>query len=189
MVLGLGLAAFSAADAQIATPSQPDLRESATLRVGPQRAVKTISASARIAKAGAIVEVDAGVYFADVAVWQQDNVTVRAIGGRVRLVAQGAAAEGKAIWVVRAKGMTVEGFDFEGAAVPSGQLSPIQYKAWANRMWGAAYGLYQLGDSRAKACLWQAARHSREPRALLLALTSSLGISRQTAKRLTRSTE
>lgn len=119
MVLGLGLAAFSAADAQIATPSQPDLRESATLRVGPQRAVKTISASARIAKAGAIVEVDAGVYFADVAVWQQDNVTVRAIGGRVRLVAQGAAAEGKAIWVVRAKGMTVEGFDFEGAAVAS----------------------------------------------------------------------
>ena len=73
--------------------------------------------------------------------------------------------------------------------LPSGQLSPIQYKAWANRMWGAAYGLYQLGDSRAKACLWQAARHSREPRALLLALTSSLGISRQTAKRLTRSTE
>ncbi|MEP6587730.1 MAG: hypothetical protein ABJA84_03100 [Polaromonas sp.] len=46
-------------------------------------------------------------------------MTVRAVGGRVRLLAQGAAAEGKAIWVVRAKGMRVEGFDFEGAAVPS----------------------------------------------------------------------
>lgn len=53
------------------------------------------------------------------AVWQRDNITIRAVGGRVRLVAKGAAAEGKGIWVVRAKGMHVEGFDFEGAKVPS----------------------------------------------------------------------
>jgi len=71
------------------------------------------------ARAGAIIDVDSGVYEADVAVWQRDNITIRAVGGRVRLVAKGAAAEGKGIWVVRAKGMRVEGFDFEGAAVPS----------------------------------------------------------------------
>ena len=62
---------------------------------------------------------DAGDYVADVAVWQQDDITLRAVGGRVRLHANGAAAEGKGIWVVRAKGMRVEGFDFEGATVPS----------------------------------------------------------------------
>lgn len=121
------MAGVSAAMGQIATSSPTDLRESITLRVGPQRAIKTISESAKIAKAGATVEVDAGVYVADVAVWQHDNVTVRAVGGRVRLVAQGAAAEGKGIWVVRANGMTVEGFDFEGAAVASRNGAGIRF--------------------------------------------------------------
>ena len=89
------------------------------LRVGRKRSIKTIAASAMQARAGAIIEVDAGDYVADVAVWQHDDITVRAVGGRVRLLAQGAAAEGKGIWVVRSKGLRVEGFDFEGAAVPS----------------------------------------------------------------------
>jgi len=45
-------------------------------------------------------------------------MTVRAAGGRVRLLAKGTAAEGKGILVVRARGMRVEGFDFEGVRVP-----------------------------------------------------------------------
>ena len=90
-----------------------------TLQVGPQRKIKTIAACAYLTRAGAIIHVDSGDYTADVAVWQQDDITIRAVGGRVRLLAQGAAAEGKGIWVVRAQRMKVEGFDFEGAAVPS----------------------------------------------------------------------
>ena len=89
------------------------------LRVGATRAIKTIAMSSIVASAGDIIEVDTGIYLADVAVWQHDDITLRAVGGRVRLLAQGAAAEGKGIWVVRANGMRVEGFDFEGAAVPS----------------------------------------------------------------------
>lgn len=88
------------------------------LHVGPTKAIKTIAESARLAMVGDTIEVDSGDYAADVAVWQHDGVTVRAVGGRVRLLAQGVAAEGKGIWVVRASGMRVEGFDFEGAAVP-----------------------------------------------------------------------
>lgn len=87
--------------------------------VGQRKIVKTIAEAAIRARAGAIIEVDAGTYVGDVAVWQKDNITVRAVGGRVRLLANGVAAEGKGIWVVRATGMRVEGFDFEGAAVPS----------------------------------------------------------------------
>ena len=90
-----------------------------TLQVGPKRNIKTIAACAYIARSGAIILVDSGDYPADVAVWQQDDITIRAVGGRVRLLAQGAAAEGKGIWVVRGNRMQVEGFDFEGAAVPS----------------------------------------------------------------------
>lgn len=88
------------------------------LHVGPTKAIKTIADVARLARAGSTIEVDSGDYAADVTVWEHDDVTVRAVGGRVRLLAQGVAAEGKGIWVVRANGMRVEGFDFEGAAVP-----------------------------------------------------------------------
>lgn len=73
--------------------------------------------------------------------------------------------------------------------LPSGLLNPSQKSAWADRLWGAAYGLYQLGDTRAKVWLWQAVRYTRKPRALLLAVACSLGISRQFAKRLTGSAE
>lgn len=87
------------------------------VRVGPLRDIKTIAKSSYSAGAGAVIYVDAGDYRADVTVWQKDNITIRAVGGRVRLLADGAAAEAKAIWVVRAKGMRVEGFDFFGARV------------------------------------------------------------------------
>jgi hypothetical protein len=42
------------------------------------------------------------------------------------LLAQRVAAEGKGIWVVRASGMRVQGFDFEGAAVPDSNGAGIQ---------------------------------------------------------------
>ena len=101
----------------------------ATLRVGPDRAVRTLAEAARLAPAGATLEVDAGTYRADVAVWSQQDLTLRAIGGRVRLVADGAAAEGKAIWVVRSPRMSVEGFDFEGAAVAGRNGAGIRLEA------------------------------------------------------------
>ena len=100
--------------AQAAGP--PDAHQ--VLQIGPHRTIKTIAAAANLARAGATIEVDSGAYLGDVAVWQQDNVTIRAVGGRVRLIAAGASAEGKGIWVVRANRMRVEGFDFEGATVP-----------------------------------------------------------------------
>ncbi len=109
----------NASHAQTLAQSVPAQTASLTLRVGPHHEIKTIAQAARQAGAGATIEVESGTYTADVALWQDDNVTVRAVGGRVRLLANGAAMEGKGIWVVRAKGMRVEGFDFEGAAVPS----------------------------------------------------------------------
>ncbi|MEO7129230.1 MAG: hypothetical protein ABI040_10280, partial [Rhodoferax sp.] len=88
------------------------------IHVGPHQTIETIADAERLAMAGATIDVDSGTYTGDVAVWTRDNITLRAVGGRVRLLANGAAAEGKGIWVVRAHGMRVEGFDFEGAKVP-----------------------------------------------------------------------
>lgn len=98
------------------------------IRVGPSRDIKTIAEAAYRARAGAIIEVDSGEYMADVAVWTQDRITVRAVGGRVKLVAAGAAAESKAIWVVRAGQMWVDGFDFTGARVPDRNGAGIRFE-------------------------------------------------------------
>lgn len=102
-------------------------RPSKILRVGRGRAIDSIAKAARLASTSSVIEVEAGDYLGDVAVWQQDGLTIRAVGGRVRLVALGASAEGKGIWVVRAEGMLIEGFDFEGAAVPSRNGAGIRF--------------------------------------------------------------
>jgi hypothetical protein len=87
-------------------------------RVGPSYALKTLSAAAAQAVDGDTFEVEAGDYPGDVAVWERHNITVRALNGRVRLMARGMAAEGKGIWVLRGGTMTVQGLDFSGARVP-----------------------------------------------------------------------
>ena len=99
-----------------------------TIQVGPSRVIKTIAESSRLAADGAVIEVDAGEYSADVAVWAQDRLTLRAVGGRVKLMAAGASAEGKAIWVMRGGKMSVEGFDFVGARVPSKNGAGIRFE-------------------------------------------------------------
>lgn len=87
------------------------------LEVGPNKQLKTLSAASIVAIDGDVIEVEAGDYVADVAVWKQNDIVVRAKNGRVRLVASGAAAEAKAIWVVRGGKLVVVGVDFIGAKV------------------------------------------------------------------------
>ena len=120
------------------SPLQASAQDSAaspqTIQVGPSRVIKTIAESSRLAKDGAVIEVDAGEYSADVAVWTQDRLTLRAVGGRVKLIAAGAAAERKAIWVVRGGQMSVEGFDFVGARVPDRNGAGIRLEKGALRV-------------------------------------------------------
>lgn len=88
------------------------------LSVGAERGLKVPSAAARIAHDGDVIEIDAGVYVKDAAVWRQNRLTIRAVGGRVHLRADGAHAEGKAIWVLKGNETTIEGVEFSGAKVP-----------------------------------------------------------------------
>ena len=96
----------------LAVRSAAALEPGRVIEVGPQRTVKTLSAASRLARDGAVIEVDGGDYVGDVAVWTQNDLTLRARNGRARLIAQGASAESKGIWVVRGGKVTVEGFDF-----------------------------------------------------------------------------
>ena len=91
--------------------------EPQVIRVGPERDVKTPSAAAEIATDGAIVEIDAGVYLKDAAVWRQNNLTLRGVGGRAHLKSEGTTVEGKAIWVIKGHNTRVENIEFSGARV------------------------------------------------------------------------
>jgi hypothetical protein len=87
-------------------------------RVGPGRALSSPSAAARVVRDGDVVEIDAGTYRHDAAVWRADNLTIRGVGGRAHLQADGAYAEGKAIWVIKGANTTIDHIEFSGARVP-----------------------------------------------------------------------
>lgn len=110
----LSLALLSGALPLAAAPvSAPQARR--VLRVGPGQPLASLAQAARLAQAGDRIEVLAGDYRGDVAVWKRNELQLVALGGRVRLIGEGAAAEGKGIFVVRAEGMEISGFDFEDA--------------------------------------------------------------------------
>jgi hypothetical protein len=89
------------------------------LKVGPGQQYARPSEAARVAGDGALVEILAGDYEGDVAVWRQNDLTLRGVGGRPHVRAGGRDAEGKAIWVIKGDRVTVENLELSGARVPS----------------------------------------------------------------------
>lgn len=66
----------------------------------------------------------------------------------------------------------------------SGLLSAQQRRRWSEDITAAAYNLYVHGDAGASRALWLAARLTRRPRMVVLALAASLGLSRHRVKKL-----
>jgi hypothetical protein len=95
-------------------------------QVGSSREHERPSAVATLAQDGDVVEIDAGEYVGDVAVWHQNRLTLRGTGGRAHLKAAGHSAQGKAIWVIKGRGTTVERIEFSGAEVPDGNGAGIR---------------------------------------------------------------
>jgi hypothetical protein len=89
------------------------------LKVGPVQQYTRPSEAARVAGDGALVEISFGEYEGDVAVWRQNDLTLRGVGDRPHLRAGGRDAEGKAIWVIKGDRVTVENVELSGARVPS----------------------------------------------------------------------
>ncbi len=111
-----GLAAVAALVAVMAIPVQPAHSDlpTRTLQVGPGQFYDSPSAAARDAGDGDTVEIAAGSYN-DCAVWRADRLTLRGVGGEVRVHDRTCA--GKAIWVIQGNDVTVRGITFSGARV------------------------------------------------------------------------
>ena len=96
------------------------------LRVGPGQPYPTVRAAAKAARHGDTVHIAAGDYYADVATWRANNLTICGIGGRARLLAEGAHERGKGIWVITGADATVVNVQFHGAKVPDGNGAGIR---------------------------------------------------------------
>ena len=87
------------------------------IKVGSEMPYTRPSEAAKVAKDGDVIEIMSGIYMYDAAVWRQNNLTIRGVDGRAHLKADGTAAEGKAIWVVKGNNTIVENIEFSGARV------------------------------------------------------------------------
>ena len=115
--LGVSVLLCLPCDGQAAAKPPPKPAAPQILRVGKGKQFSLPSQAAAVAKDGAIVEIDAGVYEKDAASWTANNLTLRGVGGRAHLKSGGAAAEAKGIWVLSGKNTTVENIEFSGCAV------------------------------------------------------------------------
>jgi hypothetical protein len=110
------------------TQSQAKETTSRILKVGPRESIRSIAEAAKLAQDGDIVEIAAGEYRGDVAVWHQRQLTIRGVGGNARLFANGKAAEGKAIWVIRNGKFDISNIDFIGARVSDRNGAGIRFE-------------------------------------------------------------
>ncbi|MBY0577868.1 MAG: hypothetical protein K2P57_02355 [Burkholderiales bacterium] len=98
----------------------------AVLHVGPKERYHAPSDAAAAAGDGDSVEIEAGTYRGDVAVWRANGLTLRGVNGRPVLDASGQSAEGKAIWVIKGDFTTVDNIAFVGAKVRDGNGAGIR---------------------------------------------------------------
>ena len=98
------------------------ISKATTYRVGSTRTYTTPNALylANILQDGDTIEIDAEVFkgTASLAVWKANDLLIKGIGGKPKLMADGKYIWGKGIWVLRGNNITVENIEFSGASVP-----------------------------------------------------------------------
>jgi len=99
------------------TAQTTHMKDGKVIRVGPTRELKVPSEAAKIAKDGDTIEIDAAEYRGDVALWIQNNLTIKGVNGRPHLIADGKHIQGKSIWITRGKNITIENIEFSGTRV------------------------------------------------------------------------
>lgn len=134
LLAGLGTLALP-----VQAAAKPDLR------VGPKEKVSTLAEAARLAREGWLIEVAAGDYRGDVASWHRDGLRLRAVGGRVRLIAEGAHAEGKGIFVVNGQDVEIDGFDFSGATVSDRNGAGIRFESGSLKLRNCTFSDCEMG--------------------------------------------
>lgn len=117
----------------------------AVLRVGANEQITRVADAARLAKDGDVVEITAGRYVRDVAVWEQKKLTIRGVGGQPVIDGEGTVAEGKALWVIRDGDVRVENIEFRGARAEDGNGAGIRFESGRLHIVGCVFVDNQMG--------------------------------------------
>lgn len=115
------------------------------IRVGSTGDFQRIADAANHAKDGDIVEIMAGEWRGDVAIWHQKELTIRGVGGRPVLLADGKSMEGKAIWVIRKGNFLIENIEFRGTRVADGNGAGIRFEGGKLIVRNSAFHDNQMG--------------------------------------------
>ena len=126
-------------------PAWQPARAGTTWRVGPGEALTRVADALQQAQDGDTIAVLPGTYRGDVAVIRQRRLHIVGLGGQPVLQANGAHAEGKAIWVVRDGAITVENIAFRGARVPDQNGAGIRFERGHLVLRGCAFHDNQNG--------------------------------------------
>lgn len=115
------------------------------IHVGRDGDVQKISEAARVAQDGDVVEIATGEWRGDVAVWWQKRLTIRGVGERPVLIADGKSAEDKAIWVIRDGDFVVDNIEFRGARVADANGAGIRFEAGRLRVVNCVFRDNEMG--------------------------------------------
>ena len=102
--------------------------QATTFVVGPNGAQMSFAQALADARDGDTIDLLAGEYRGEVATITQRKLLLRGVGGRPVFIAEGKAAEDKAIWVVRDGDITVENVEFRGARVADVNGAGIRFE-------------------------------------------------------------
>jgi hypothetical protein len=97
------------------------------LKVGPEQPLRRPSDAARVAQDNDMIEIEAGRYAGDVALWSQNGLLLRGVNGRPHLDSQGRTAQDQGIWVFRGNDIVVENMEFSGARSRARNGSGIRF--------------------------------------------------------------
>ena len=126
-------------------PAWQPARAGTTWRVGPGEALTRVADALQRAQDGDTIAVLPGTYRGDVAVIRQRRLHIVGLGERPVLQADGAHAEGKAIWVVRDGEISIENIAFRGARVPDHNGAGIRFERGHLTLRGCAFHDNQNG--------------------------------------------
>lgn len=117
----------------------------AVIVVEPGGDVATLAEAVKRSRDGDVIELRSGDYRGDVAVIERRQLTIRGVGARPRLIADGRSAEGKAIVVVRGGDVRIDNVEFRGARVADGNGAGIRFERGRLHLVRCGFFDHQMG--------------------------------------------